>query len=130
MESILPKRLFHGLDGGFVFLPPRYCLHSSQWPGVRMCDFLTEFEKEMVKFRTKLREALPGSDWSPLLVSQNLPPEQADIVIVGGGIMGWSIAYWLKMKEPQKNAIRVVVVERDLQVSRPRGKQGFSLGRS
>ncbi|KAJ6656065.1 hypothetical protein lerEdw1_004471 [Lerista edwardsae] len=81
-------------------------------------DPFQEFEKEMVKFRDKLREALPGSDWSPFVVSRNLPPEQADIVIVGGGIMGWSIAYWLKMKEPQKNALRVVVVERDLQYSK------------
>lgn len=80
-----------------------------------MC-FHSEFEKEMVKFRRKLREALPGSDWSPLVTSEGLPPEQADVVIIGGGIVGWSVAYWLKMKEPQKNALRVVVVERDLKV--------------
>ncbi|KAH0623247.1 hypothetical protein JD844_031333 [Phrynosoma platyrhinos] len=36
--------------------------------------------------------------------------------------MGWSIAYWLKRNEPRSDAIRVVVVERDLSVSYPSSK--------
>ncbi|XP_053126241.1 FAD-dependent oxidoreductase domain-containing protein 1 isoform X2 [Hemicordylus capensis] len=72
----------------------------------------------MAKFRKKVKDALPGSDWSPQGISRDLPPDQADIVIIGGGIMGWSIAYWLKMREPQRNALRVVVVERDLQYTK------------
>ncbi|XP_054854000.1 FAD-dependent oxidoreductase domain-containing protein 1 [Eublepharis macularius] len=77
-----------------------------------------EFEKEMVKFRKRLKEALPGSEWNPLNISKDLPPEQADVVIIGGGVVGWSVAFWLKMKEPWRNALQVVVVERDLQYTK------------
>lgn len=60
---------------------------------------------------------MPGSDWSPFEVTPGLPPERADIVIVGGGVVGWSIAYWLKRKESARDALRVVVVEKDPSVS-------------
>ncbi|XP_060107688.1 FAD-dependent oxidoreductase domain-containing protein 1 [Heteronotia binoei] len=78
----------------------------------------TEFGKEMAEFRNKLKEVLPGSDWNPLGISKDYPPDRADIVIVGGGIVGWSVAFWLKMREPHRNALRVVVVERDLQYTK------------
>ncbi|XP_066495814.1 FAD-dependent oxidoreductase domain-containing protein 1 [Tiliqua scincoides] len=96
---------------------PRRPFRAGGVPG-KGSDPLRELEKEMVKFHKKLKDSLPGSGWSPLVVSKDLPPEQADIVIIGGGIIGWSIAYWLKMNEPQKNALRVVVVERDLNYSK------------
>lgn len=48
---------------------------------------------------------------------RDLPPEHSDVVIIGGGIIGWSIAYWLKVKETRRNAIRVLVIERDNTVS-------------
>lgn len=38
-------------------------------------------------------------------------PEHCDIVIIGGGAMGSSIAYWLKQRAP--NAITVTVIEKD-----------------
>lgn len=60
---------------------------------------------------------MPGSDWSPQHTTAGLPPERADIVIVGGGVVGWSIAYWLKRKERVRDGVRVLVVEKDPTVS-------------
>ncbi|KAJ0062156.1 hypothetical protein NL108_016530, partial [Boleophthalmus pectinirostris] len=62
--------------------------------------------------RTAL-DALPGSGWTPLQTNPALPPERADVVIVGGGVVGWSVAFWLKQKERARGAVNVVVVERD-----------------
>lgn len=70
----------------------------------------------MAAMRKKAAEALPGSSWTPLDINPNLPPKTADIVIVGGGVVGWSIAYWLKQKE-MKGGLKVLVVERDMTVS-------------
>lgn len=42
-------------------------------------------------------------------------PRQADIVIIGGGAIGSSIAYWLKEKTSYKG-LRVVVIEKDATV--------------
>ncbi|KAI9556876.1 hypothetical protein GHT06_016668 [Daphnia sinensis] len=39
-------------------------------------------------------------------------PRHCDIIIIGGGIMGCSIAYWLKQRG-HDNGLRVVVVEQD-----------------
>uniref|UniRef100_A0A3Q2Q2K1 FAD-dependent oxidoreductase domain-containing protein 1 n=1 Tax=Fundulus heteroclitus TaxID=8078 RepID=A0A3Q2Q2K1_FUNHE len=69
--------------------------------------------------RKKAADALPGSSWMPFEINPNLPPETADIVIVGGGVVGWSIAYWLKQKERLPRGMRVLVVERDPSVSGP-----------
>ncbi|MGH0142615.1 UNVERIFIED_CONTAM: hypothetical protein FKN15_033026 [Acipenser sinensis] len=74
---------------------------------------LADVESELKKFRAKAAAALPGSDWTPLVVNPALPPERADVVIVGGGVVGWSVAYWLKKKERIRDGVRVVVVERD-----------------
>ncbi|KAI4790906.1 hypothetical protein KUCAC02_034327 [Chaenocephalus aceratus] len=63
--------------------------------------------------RQKALDALPGSAWSPLKMDRTLPPERADVVIVGGGVIGWSIAYWIKQKERLRGGVRVVVVEKD-----------------
>ncbi|KAM8927616.1 FAD-dependent oxidoreductase domain-containing protein 1 [Pelodytes ibericus] len=81
-------------------------------------DFFKELDREFVKFQKKLKESLPSHDWSPFAPSAQLPPEQADVVIVGGGVIGWSIAYWLKQKEGRRGGLRVVVVEKDPTYSR------------
>lgn len=47
---------------------------------------------------------------------QNLFPTHVDVVIIGGGAMGSSIAYWLKEKTGE-DALSVVVVEKDPTVS-------------
>ncbi|XP_067827190.1 FAD-dependent oxidoreductase domain-containing protein 1 [Heptranchias perlo] len=91
---------------------------SSSARARRRDDFVKDLENEFVKFRQKVKEVLPGSDWSPLYQTPGLPPERADIVIVGGGVMGWSTAYWLKKKEAIREGVRVVVIERDPTYSR------------
>uniref|UniRef100_A0A803T0Q1 FAD-dependent oxidoreductase domain-containing protein 1 n=1 Tax=Anolis carolinensis TaxID=28377 RepID=A0A803T0Q1_ANOCA len=78
------------------------------------CDPSRDLTKEFDKFHQKAKGIFPGSDWTPLPISRDMPPEQADVVIIGGGVVGWSVAYWLKRNEPQSGAIRVVVVEQDL----------------
>lgn len=78
---------------------------------------LADLEKQLAAMRRKVLEALPGSSWTPLEINPNLPPERADVVIVGGGVVGWSIAYWLKKKEMVRGALKVVVVEKDPTVS-------------
>ncbi|KAL0994617.1 hypothetical protein UPYG_G00124930 [Umbra pygmaea] len=76
-------------------------------------DFFKDLENQFKAFREKASEAMPGSDWTPFEINRSLPPERADIVIVGGGVIGWSIAYWLKQKERIREGVRVLVVERD-----------------
>ncbi|TKS83203.1 FAD-dependent oxidoreductase domain-containing protein 1 [Collichthys lucidus] len=76
-------------------------------------DFFKDLEAQLAAVRKKAADALPGSSWSALEINPNLPPERADIVIVGGGVMGWSIAYWLKQKERVRGEVKVVVVEKD-----------------
>ncbi|XP_078282695.1 FAD-dependent oxidoreductase domain-containing protein 1 isoform X2 [Rhinoraja longicauda] len=96
--------------------PPAH-IHGSV-PARKHNDFFRDLENEFAKFKQKAKEALPGSDWNPVHQTSGLPPEWADIVIIGGGIIGWSTAYWLKKKEAIREGVRVVVVERDPTYSR------------
>ncbi|RXN18877.1 FAD-dependent oxidoreductase domain-containing 1 [Labeo rohita] len=76
-------------------------------------DFFKDLDAQVRAFRDKAVAAMPGSDWSPIEMTPGLPPERADVVIVGGGVVGWSIAYWLKRKERVRDGLRVLVVEKD-----------------
>ncbi|NXY08301.1 FXRD1 protein, partial [Pteruthius melanotis] len=68
-----------------------------------------------------LRDQLPatgsgGRGWVPPGTHPDpRPPDEADVVVVGGGVVGWSVAYWLKVLEGRRrrHGMRVLVVERD-----------------
>ncbi|XP_071625150.1 FAD-dependent oxidoreductase domain-containing protein 1 [Heliangelus exortis] len=61
----------------------------------------------------------PGGGWTPPWASLGpRPPEEADVVVVGGGVVGWSVAYWLKELEGRRHGMKVLVVERDPTYSR------------
>jgi FAD-dependent oxidoreductase domain-containing protein 1 len=64
-------------------------------------------------FKKKVDSILPGKKYEVLYDTSHLPPEQADVVIIGGGILGLSVAFWLKKLESRRGAIRVLVVEQD-----------------
>ncbi|XP_063050779.1 FAD-dependent oxidoreductase domain-containing protein 1 [Engraulis encrasicolus] len=90
---------------------PRICQIST---GVASrSDLAKELELQLKAMREKAASALPGSDWTPFEIRNDLPPKRVDILIVGGGVVGWSIAYWLKRKSGPRKALRILVVERD-----------------
>ncbi|NXV00638.1 FXRD1 protein, partial [Cettia cetti] len=73
-----------------------------------------------------LRDQLPssgsgGRGWIPPGTHPDpRPPDEADVVVVGGGVVGWSVAYWLKVLEGwrRRHGMKVLVVERDPMYSR------------
>ncbi|XP_056266757.1 FAD-dependent oxidoreductase domain-containing protein 1 isoform X2 [Pseudoliparis swirei] len=71
-------------------------------------DFFKDLETQLAAMRKKASDALPGGSWTPLQENPDLAPERADIVIVGGGVVGWSVAYWLKQKERYSQASTVL----------------------
>nr|KAF6282230.1 FAD dependent oxidoreductase domain containing 1 [Myotis myotis] len=72
-----------------------------------------DWTEKVSEIKKKIQSALPGGAWDPLYDTSHLPPEHSDVVIVGGGVLGLSVAYWLKRLEKPRGAIRVLVVDRD-----------------
>ncbi|XP_066507597.1 FAD-dependent oxidoreductase domain-containing protein 1 [Hoplias malabaricus] len=105
----LPGSVHKAAGGRSAALQPRSFNSSSH----NHKDLFQDFESQVKAFREKLSVMTPGSDWSPITLTKGLPPERADIVIVGGGVIGWSIAYWLKKKERVREGVRVLLVEKD-----------------
>lgn len=72
----------------------------------------------MSEFKKKIECILPGKQWEAPYDTSHLPPKQSDVVIIGGGILGLSVAFWLKKLERRRGANRVLVVEQDHTYSR------------
>uniref|UniRef100_A0A8C5E074 FAD-dependent oxidoreductase domain-containing protein 1 n=1 Tax=Gouania willdenowi TaxID=441366 RepID=A0A8C5E074_GOUWI len=120
---MLPWRRLHGLLRPVLGAPScaelnRRPCRTSGWFSTRSLSSGKPLRRDIFKGNKKAAEALPGSSWTPFEINPGLPPEMSDIVIVGGGVVGWSIAYWLKKKESRRGGVRVVVVERDPTYSR------------
>ncbi|XP_076017515.1 FAD-dependent oxidoreductase domain-containing protein 1 [Genypterus blacodes] len=106
------------LRAGRGLLASTRAAHGSTWPaghghrarclstGSRLhSDFYQDLESMKKKWSSRARSFQEMASDGPLL--------EADAVIVGGGVVGWSIAYWLKQKDRINGTFRVVVVEKD-----------------
>ncbi|KAM6312621.1 FAD-dependent oxidoreductase domain-containing protein 1 [Podargus strigoides] len=87
-------------------------------------DIFRELEPGLRRLGQTLKNQLPAlggipGGWTPPgNLPGSRPPEEADVVVVGGGVVGWSVAYWLKLLENRQHGMKVLVVERDPTYSR------------
>ncbi|XP_055212327.1 FAD-dependent oxidoreductase domain-containing protein 1 isoform X4 [Gorilla gorilla gorilla] len=95
-------------------------------PGTRRGGFSLDWDGKVSEIKKKIKSILPGRSCDLLQDTSHLPPEHSDVVIVGGGVLGLSVAYWLKKLESRRGAIRVLVVERDHTYSQ--ASTGLSVG--
>ncbi|XP_072878296.1 FAD-dependent oxidoreductase domain-containing protein 1 isoform X3 [Chlorocebus sabaeus] len=99
IRRVLP----HGLGRGLL----------TRRPGTRRGGFSLDWDGKVSEIKKKIKSILPGTSCDLLPDTSHLPPEHSDVVIVGGGVLGLSVAYWLKQLENRRGGMRVLVVERD-----------------
>lgn len=95
--ALLQRRLFH-----FTRCHRQY--NKPEHPFSRTVRILSDDLKNLTNIK-KYNEKM-----------KNFFPSHTDVVIIGGGAMGSSIAYWLKEKTGNE-ALDVVVLEKDPTVS-------------
>ncbi|XP_064896393.1 FAD-dependent oxidoreductase domain-containing protein 1 isoform X2 [Columba livia] len=83
-------------------------------------DFFRDLGQTLGHMGRTLKSQLPplrGGEggWIPPGTPLQRPPipEEADVVVVGGGVLGWATAFWLKALEGRQHGMRVLLVERD-----------------
>lgn len=76
--------------------------------------FKRDFYLTKNKFKKLAGQPVPYDPEDYSYYSENIFPRECDIVIVGGGAIGTSIAYWLR--ERIRKDFRVIVVEKDSKV--------------
>lgn len=73
---------------------------------------MKSFQRDWKTLKKCLSSNREYSDFDRLWKGHEIIPEQCDVLIIGGGAIGSSIAYWLK-EIIHKEEFRVVVVEKD-----------------
>ncbi|XP_024286998.1 FAD-dependent oxidoreductase domain-containing protein 1 isoform X2 [Oncorhynchus tshawytscha] len=84
----MTARAAHGIhiSSRFIHKHMRLCTRNISTSRPVQNDFFKDLENQFKAFREKAADAMPGSDWTPFEKNSSLPPERADIVIVGGGV--------------------------------------------
>lgn len=110
-------------------MPPQQC-HPPQHPTPDLGQTLGNMGRTLKSQLPSLRGGEGG--WIPPGTPPQRPPipEEADVVVVGGGVLGWATAFWLKALEGRRHGMRVLLVERDPTVRpTPPPPGGHNLGK-
>lgn len=73
---------------------------------------IKSFKRDWKALKRVLLPNRQFSDFEALFKERDIIPDQCDVLIIGGGAIGSSIAYWLKQKVHRKE-FNVVVIEKD-----------------